>query len=77
MAKDYAEIDLIPKKKIQNISLIVIRISQKDSKIKSVMTYNAFDDSTLLEFSEIKFQPIDPGVFEFNPPQGIDILKMN
>ncbi|MCP3875909.1 MAG: outer membrane lipoprotein carrier protein LolA [Desulfobacteraceae bacterium] len=74
---NYVEIDLVSKKKIQDISSIVIRISKKTSEIKRVVTYNVYDDTTLFEFSEIQFQKIDPSVFEFKPPVGLDIVEMN
>lgn len=74
---DYMEIDLMSKKDTPAISLIVIRISQKTKEIKRVVIYNAFDDTTRFEFSNTRFKPIDAGVFEFEPYDGLNIMEMN
>lgn len=75
---EYVEIKLVSKKETHNFSSIVIRISQKNNEIKRVFTHNAYDDTTtLFEFSDIQFKEIDPDVFEFNPPERLDIIKMD
>ncbi len=75
---EYVEIKLVSKKETHNFSSIVIRISQKNSEIKRVFTHNAYDDTTtLFEFSDIQFKEIDPAIFEFNPPERLDIIKMD
>ncbi len=74
---DYVEIDLIAKKKNREISSIVIRISQKTSEIERVVTYNPYDDTTMFEFYNIKFKKINPDVFEFKVPHGMDIINMD
>ena len=74
---DYVEINLVTKTKKADISSIVIRISQKNSEIERVVTYNPFNDTTLFEFSGIQFKKIDPDVFEFKVPQGTNIIKMD
>jgi outer membrane lipoprotein carrier protein len=74
---DFAEIDLTPKKKTPDITRIVIQVSQKSHEITKVLTYNEFDDTTLFEFSNIHFKPIDPNEFEFTPPEGVNIIKMD
>jgi len=74
---DYVEINLVTKTKKADISSIVIRISQKNSEIERVVTYNPYNDTTLFEFSGIQFKKIDPDVFEFKVPQGTNIIKMD
>ncbi len=74
---NYAEIDLIAKRKTRDISSIVIRISQKNSEIEQVVTYNPYDDTTLFEFSNIQFKNIEPEIFEFQIPYGVDIIEMD
>jgi outer membrane lipoprotein carrier protein len=74
---DYVEINLNAKKENPDISLIVIRISQKKNKIVRVVTYNPYEDTTLFEFSDIQFKKIDPDVFEFKVPDGVSIIKMD
>jgi outer membrane lipoprotein carrier protein len=74
---NYVEIDLTAKKIAQDISSIVIRISQKTNEIERVVTYNPYDDTTLFEFYNIQFKTINPDIFEFTIPEGIDIIKMD
>ena len=74
---DYVEINLTAKKENSDMSSIVIRISQKNSEIVRVVTYNPYDDSTLFEFSDIQFKKINPDVFEFKVPDGVNIIEMN
>ncbi|MCD4719235.1 MAG: outer membrane lipoprotein carrier protein LolA [Desulfobacula sp.] len=77
VAADYVEINLNTKRKNPDISSIVIRISQKNSEIIRVVTYNPYDDTTLFEFSNIQFKKINPDVFEFKVPDGVNIIKMD
>jgi len=74
--QEYVEIELYTKKKTPDISLIEIRISQETSEIVRVTTHNTYDDTTLFEFSNIQFAKIDPGVFEFELPEDINIIEM-
>ncbi len=74
---DFVEIDLTAKNKQEDISLIVIRISQKTSEIVRVVTHNPYDDTTLFELNNIQFKPFDPEFFTFKIPDNIDILNMN
>ncbi len=73
----YIEIDLMAKKKDKDISSIVIRISQKNSEIERVVTFNPYDDTTLFQFSNIQFKNIEPEIFEFQIPYGVDIIEMD
>lgn len=74
---DHVELTLTAKKELRDISSIVIQILKPDSLIQKVITYNTYKDSTLFEFSNIKFNPIDPDTFEFIPPAGVSIIEMN
>jgi outer membrane lipoprotein carrier protein len=74
---DHVEIDLVPKQKNTDLSLIEIQISKKDNEIKKVVTHNSYDDTTLFEFKNIRFLKINPGVFEFQPSEGINIIELN
>ncbi|WP_457552664.1 outer membrane lipoprotein chaperone LolA [Desulfobacula sp.] len=74
---DYIEIDLNAKKKNADIPLIMIRVSQKNNEIIRVVTYNPYDDTTVFEFKNIRFKKIDPAIFEFNPPKGINIINLD
>ena len=74
---NYVEINLMAKKKAKDISSIVIRISQKNSEIERVVTFNPYDDTTLFQFSNIQFKNIEPEIFEFQIPYGVDIIEMD
>ena len=74
---DYVEIDLVAKIKNPDISSIVIQISQNKNEIKKVVTYNPYDDTTLFEFNNIQFKKIDPEIFEFTVPYGVDIIELD
>lgn len=74
---DYTELNLTAKKELPDISSIVIQVSKPNILIKKVITYNTYKDSTIFEFSKIKFNPIDPDTFEFIPPTGVSIIEMN
>jgi outer membrane lipoprotein carrier protein len=74
---NYVEIELMTKKKAKDISSIVIRISQKNSEIERVVTFNPYDDTTLFQFSNIQFKNIEPEIFEFQIPYGVDIIEMD
>ena len=74
---DYVAIELVAKKQTPEISSIVIRISKKNNEIIRVVSSNPYDDTTLFEFTHIQFGKIDPAVFEFKVPQGVDIIDMD
>ncbi len=74
---DYAELNLSVKEKRGDISSIVIRILQKNSEIERVVTYNPYNDTTRLEFKNIRFGNIDPETFEFQIPDKADIIEMD
>ncbi|NOX35572.1 MAG: outer membrane lipoprotein carrier protein LolA [Deltaproteobacteria bacterium] len=74
---DYVEIELNAKQKTPDISSITIRISQKNHDIVRVVTYNAYNDTTMFEFSDIHFKKIDRDVFEFKPSEGLNIINMD
>lgn len=74
---DHVEIDLVAKIETPEISLIVIRVSKKNNEIQRVVTHNAYNDTTLFEFKNIRFKDIDPAVFEFKASEGLNIIKMD
>jgi len=77
VTEDYVEIELTAIVKTPDISLIIIRITQKTYEIRRVVTYNVYDDTTLFEFDNIQFKNIDPAVFEFKAPQGSSIIDLD
>ncbi len=75
--KESAELKLVAKKQMADISSIIIRISKVNMLIEKVTTINAYQDTTTFEFFNIQFHDIDPAHFEFKPPKGVSIIDMN
>lgn len=71
------ELDLANKDKTADITAIIIRISKANYEIKRLVTYNRHDDTTLFEFYEMQIKPLDPGLFEFNIPAGVNVIEMS
>jgi outer membrane lipoprotein carrier protein len=77
VTKDFATIVLVAKKITPEISSIEITISQKTAEIEKVITYNAYNDTTIFDFFDIQFKKIDPGVFEFEMLEGLNVIEMD
>ena len=73
---EYTELDLAAKNETPDISLIVIRVSKKTSDITRIVTRNAYGDTTLFEFNDIRFLSIDPSRFEFTVPKGSNVVDL-
>lgn len=74
---DYTELDLVAKQETPDISLIVIRVSKKTSDIIRIVTRNVYGDTTLFEFNDIQFKPVDPSRFEFTVPKGSNVVDLD
>lgn len=72
----FVNLTLIPKKEIPDITSIIIKILKSSDDIKQVITYNLYGDTTTLDFTEIKFSPLDQDIFKFEIPEGTDLLYM-
>jgi len=68
---------LEPKTTSPDITSIHIRIVKSNDNIVQVTTYNPYGDKTTLDFWHIVFKKIDPSMFEFTIPDGVDVIKMN
>ena len=77
VTNDFAIIFLVAKKITPEISSIEIKISKTNSEIERVVTYNAHNDTTVFDFYDIQFKKIDPGVFEFQVSEGLNIIEMD
>ncbi|MBF0259194.1 MAG: outer membrane lipoprotein chaperone LolA [Desulfamplus sp.] len=71
------EMNLIPKKKNQDISSITMTVAKNNYDIKKVVTFNGYGDATELLFSNINFTDLDDSLFEFSIPDGVDIIYMD
>ncbi len=60
-----------------DIDRIVITVDRNTFEIRQVVTFNVYQDTTVFDFSNIRFTPLDEQMFEFMPPDGIDTIFMN
>ncbi len=77
ITEDYAELNLVGGKNNPDISLIAIRVSRKNHEIERIIIKNNYDDTTQFEFHNIQFKKSDPGIFEFKPFKGLNIIDLN
>ncbi len=73
---DHITLTLKPRKLSSEIKSIHIRILKKNDHIVQVKTINPYGDETTLEFWNIAFKKIAPEVFDFNIPEGVDVIEM-
>jgi outer membrane lipoprotein carrier protein len=69
---------LLPKEKTFDVSVIYLFVSTKTFEVVKIVTYNSYEDETRIEFKDIQFkQKLDESLFNFNIPQGIEILHLD
>jgi outer membrane lipoprotein carrier protein len=68
---------LTPKKEDPDLASILILVSSTNNEIQQVTTQNIYGDTTLFEFTNLEFKPMDKSLFEFQIPQGSSIIKMD
>jgi outer membrane lipoprotein carrier protein len=68
---------LIPHRKQLDLNEIYLNIDKATFDIVGVLTINAYDDQTRLDFKNINFSnDIDENLFHFQAPAGTDVLKL-
>ena len=74
---DFFSLVLVPRKKTWDLVRINLLVSKQNYHITQVYTYNAYEDLTRIEFSNLKFNgAMDPSLFEFEMPANVDILEL-
>lgn len=69
---------LLPKEKTFDVSVIYLFVSTKTFEVVKIVTYNSYEDETRIEFKDIVFkQKLDESLFNFNIPQGIEVLHLD
>ncbi len=69
---------LLPKEKTFDVSVIYLFVSTKTFEVVKMVTYNSYEDETRVEFKDIVFkQKLDESLFNFNIPQGIEVLHLD
>ena len=74
---DYV-IKLLPKEQTVGITKIYLSISKITFKIKKIITLNEYDDETVIELINSKFNlNLDKSLFSFIVPEGTDVIMMD
>ncbi|HCY86710.1 MAG TPA: outer membrane lipoprotein carrier protein LolA [Desulfobacteraceae bacterium] len=74
---DFAQLILTPKKETQDLAVIRITIALPSHEIQVVETENVYGDTTRFVFTNIRFTPPDPAMFQFTIPDGVSVIEMN
>jgi len=74
---DYV-IKLLPKEQTVGVTKIYLAISKITFKIKKIITLNEYDDETIIELINSKFNlNLDKSLFNFIVPEGTDVIMMD
>jgi len=74
---DYV-LKLLPKEQTVGITKIYLAISKITFKIKKIITLNEYDDETIIELINSKFNlNLDKSLFSFIVPDGTDVIRMD
>ena len=76
-SQDGDELLLVPRKSNPDITSIQLRVVKNTFEINRVITTNTYGDYTELLFKNINFGKLDPALFDFQPPPGTDLMKMD
>jgi outer membrane lipoprotein carrier protein len=74
---DYVELQLTPKKKDWNISVLHIKINEKDLNLKSISYFDDLENKTELTFSSPEYhKKEDQKKFNYTPPKNAEITEL-
>jgi len=74
---EYYKLILLPKVKKPDLASLHLFIAKKSNDIERIVTYNAYEDETLIEMTHLQFdQTIDDSVFSFQIPEGADVVQL-
>ncbi|MGE0086919.1 MAG: outer membrane lipoprotein carrier protein LolA [Desulfococcaceae bacterium] len=74
---EYYKFILLPKVKKPDLASLHLFIAKKSNDIERIVTYNAYEDETLIEMTHLQFdQTIDDSVFSFQIPEGADVVQL-
>ena len=75
---DYYNLKLVPLKKNWDLARIHLLVSKRTFQIFQVYTYNAYDDATRIEFTNVRFnEHLADTLFTFVIPDDADVLKLD
>ena len=74
---DFYSLVMVPRQKTWDLVRINLLVSKQNYYITQVYTYNAYEDVTRIEFSNLEFNDaLEPSLFEFKMPPNVDILEL-
>ena len=74
---DFYSLVMVPRQKTWDLVRINLLVSKQNYRITQVYTYNAYEDVTRIEFSNLVFNgAMEPSLFEFKMPDNVDILEL-
>jgi len=75
---DTIRLQLLPRAPKADIARILVTVNPTTYEIVAIMTVNTQEDETLIELSGIVFSDSLPdSLFEFNIPEGVDIISLD
>lgn len=73
----WVDLTLTPRTPDPDISSIIIRVFRITYVIQQVTTVNSFGDTTKIHLSNVEFQSMPEGWFDFKIPEGVNTLNMS
>lgn len=74
---EFYSLMLVPRQKTWDLVRINLLVSKQNYYITQVYTYNAYEDVTRIEFSNLEFNTtMESSLFEFKMPANVDILEL-
>jgi len=75
---NFYSLKLIPKISNSDFSSLYLKISKKNYEIQELISYNAYEDKTKIQFKDLKFhKDLLDSQFNFNIPEGSDVIQMD
>lgn len=75
---DYYELELIPREKAFDVSVIHLSVSTRTFEVVKILTVNSYGDETRIVFRDIEFRKkIDDAMFRFEMPEGVEVLNLD
>jgi len=68
---------LTPRKEHPDLAKVLVQLERSTATIKTITTYNAFEDETRIELQNVQFGPLEKDLFTFDPPQGADVVSLD
>ena len=77
-AKDHYRLTMTPRKPTQDLADITISVAKTTFQVDQIVTHNAYGDETRIVLENYRFN-LDPdeALFNFNIPEGVDVIRLD